>query len=79
MSINLGPHQPSDLTYDAAKDATARDLARVARGHNLFWQIDPVSGRFYIGCDCDNRRRDPDKIEGHIKTAIRSVRGPVKR
>ena len=78
MTTNSGPPPPPD-TYQAAQEATSRDLARVAHAHNLFWQIDPASGRFYIGCACDGRRRDPDKIEAHIKTAIRSVRGPVKR
>ena len=77
MAINSGLPRPPD-TYKAAQEATSRDLARMAHAHGLFWQIDPASGRFYIGCDCDNRRRDPDKIEAHIKTAIRSVRGPRK-
>jgi hypothetical protein len=79
MTVHETTPSPSDLTYEAAKEATSRDLVRMAHAHNLWWQIDPVSGRFYIGCDCDSRRRDPDKIEAHIKTAIRSVRGPAKR
>ena len=78
MTIHETSPSPSDLTYKAAQEATSRDMARVAHAHGLFWQIDPASGRFYIGCDCDNRRRDPDKIEAHIKAAIRSVRGPKR-
>lgn len=72
------PPQPEPLdTYDAAVVEARKDFARLARGHVLFWQLDP-NGALYIVCSCDDRRRTLTGIEGHIREAIRKLRGPVK-
>ena len=82
MTTHSGPGLPTeppspDFTYADALEQARRDFARLAQGHNLWWQID--GDLFYIGCDCDGRRRTPLNIEAHIRTAVRMHRGPIKR